>query len=170
MQADFNGRVFWMRGRDADWSGERQEMVVGMCSNPEPPPEIKDRPLPQPLLVWYELAELEAETVESQLALTALRQRTVKSGLLPMERMLASRLLQAATRALDVNRFVEALNNYPHAVLTAVTGSETFNVFDMSPGLLKPVGKAEWSEKAIHEVTLKGRSRVCSVSNLLQSM
>ena len=90
--------ILWMRGGARDWPVERQAMVIGMCSNPDPLPELKDRPLPQRLLPWYELAELEAGVSDSQLVLTALRQRTTKGGLLAMETMLAAGLLRAAVR------------------------------------------------------------------------
>jgi hypothetical protein len=82
--------ILWMRGGAADWPVERQAMVIGMCSNPDPLSEIKERPLPQRLLPWYELAELEADISDRQLALAALRQRTTKGGLLPMETLLAA--------------------------------------------------------------------------------
>jgi hypothetical protein len=147
--------ILWMRGGAADWPVERQTMVVGMCSNPDPPPELKDRPLPQSLLPWYELAELEAETSDSQAALRALRQRSTKSGLIPMETTLASRLIQAALRGINVNRFIDVLVIYPRAVLegVAIMKRQDYSVFEMPAGLLKPIAAGEWSQESIKEAT-----------------
>ena len=33
--------ILWMRGGAADWSVERQAMVIGMCSNPDPCPSLR---------------------------------------------------------------------------------------------------------------------------------
>jgi hypothetical protein len=148
--------ILWMRGAGADWPVERQAMMIGMCSNPDPPPEIRQRPLPQTLLPWYELAELEAESGGGQIVLAALRQRTRKSGLLPMERMLASRVLAAAVRDLDIERFVKALLIWPRAVVQSKSkpAEHQFeNVFAMPTGLLKPIAAEEWNEKSIREAT-----------------
>jgi tetratricopeptide (TPR) repeat protein len=135
--------ILWMRGAGSDWPLERQAMMIGMCSNPDPPPEIRERPLPQSLLPWYELAELEAESSSGQVVLAALRQRTRKGGLLPMEYMLASRLVAAAVRDLDIERFVKALLIYPRAVVRSTSKSadrQLENVFAMPMGVLKPIG------------------------------
>jgi hypothetical protein len=142
-----------MRGGAADWPVERQAMVIGMCSNPDPLPELKDRPLPQRLLSWYELAELEAEAGDGQVVLAALRQRTAKSGLLTMETMLASRLLQAALRNLNVDRFIDALAIYPRAAVDGIASMKRrdHDVFAMPTGLLKPIKAKEWGEEAIKE-------------------
>ena len=42
--------ILWMRGNAPNWTVARQAMVIGMCSNPEPLPEFKDRPLPPRLV------------------------------------------------------------------------------------------------------------------------
>jgi tetratricopeptide (TPR) repeat protein len=148
--------ILWMRGAAANWPVERQAMVIGMCSNPSPPPELKDRPLPQRLLLWYELAELEAETSDSQCVLAALRQRTTKGGLLPMETTLASRLMQATLRNLDVDRFIDTLAIYPRAVVESIAimaNRRQYDVFAVPTGILKPIGVGEWNDKAIREAT-----------------
>ena len=147
--------ILWMRGGARDWPVERQAMVIGMCSNPDPLPELKDRPLPQRLLPWYELAELEAGVSDSQLVLTALRQRTTKGGLLAMETMLAAGLLRAAVRTLNVDRFIEALAVYPRAVAVTATRPKPRleDILAMPIGLLKRVDATEWSDKSIKEAT-----------------
>jgi hypothetical protein len=146
--------ILWMRGAAADWPVERQAVLIGMCSNPDPSPEFKDRPLPQRLFSWYELAELEAETSDSHVILKALRQRTAKSGsLLNPEIMLASRLITGALRTLDVDRFIDALVIYPRAVVEglALMRRGDFDVFAMPEGELQPITAGEWSEKDISE-------------------
>jgi hypothetical protein len=149
--------ILWMRGGAADWPVERQAMVIGMCSNPDPMPDLKDRQLPQRLLRWYELAELEAEISDNLLVLSALRQRTAKAGgLLPMEITLASRLTQAALRALNVDRFLDTLAIYSRAVVEGVAimaNRRLEDVFAMPTGMLKPVAGGEWSEKSIREAS-----------------
>jgi len=148
--------ILWMRGAAADWPVERQVMMIGMCSNPDPPAEIKERRLPQDLLPWYQLAELEADIGNGQIVLAALRQRTAKSGLLPMEMMLASRLLGAALRELNVDRFVEELVIYPRAIIESTSkplDRRLESVFVMPTGLLKPITAEEWKDKSICEST-----------------
>jgi tetratricopeptide (TPR) repeat protein len=146
--------ILWMRGHASDWTADRQEMVIGMCSNPEPPAEIRERRVPQKLLPWYELAELEAESSVSQLALIALRKRTANGGLLVKEITLASFLLRLATRNLNVDRFIEVLPTYCRAVVSSTpfaVSRDSFNPFDMPMGSLKPVEGPEWGDKSLQD-------------------
>jgi hypothetical protein len=162
--------ILWMRGGAADWPVERQAMVIGMCSNPDPLPELKDRPLPQRLLPWYELAELEAQVSDSQFVLTALRRRTENGGLLPMESTLAATLMQAAVRTLSVDRFLETLAVYARAVASAAARTPTTrpeDILAMPIGLLAPVNATEWNDKSIVNATASavvifGLTAVCS--------
>jgi hypothetical protein len=141
--------VFWMRGADEEWPAQRQTMVIGMCSDPNPKPEIQERKLPQRLLAWYQLAELEADRTESENVLTALRERTATTGLLPMEATLTGRLARRALRTLDVDRFIEIL---PLEGRAAEVGSQLMGKLDhsnthaMPQGKLSPVTMTEWSE------------------------
>jgi hypothetical protein len=140
------GAILWMRGQAADWPVERQALVYGMCSDPNPQDLFKSRPLPQPQFVWYQLAELEAEISRGKLALTALRARGL--GLLPMETMLTSRLIEAALRELDVERFVAALKVYPRAVAVGVANLKAWgggDMFNQPVGTIAPVGDGEWA-------------------------
>lgn len=147
--------LLWMRGARADWPVERQDVVIGMCSNPDPPLEIQDRPLPQPQLVWYELAELEAEVSDKKIALAELRKRT-KGGncLLPMETTLAAHQLQAATRRLDIEGFMESMRAYPRAIglgAKAFADRKAEDILKMPLGDIKPVAGKEWQEPDIQE-------------------
>jgi tetratricopeptide (TPR) repeat protein len=162
--------ILWMRGGAADWPIERQAMVIGMCSNPDPLPEMKDRRLPQRLLPWYELAELETQVSDQQFVLTTLRQRTTKDGLLTMEITLAGSLMRAAVRLLNVDRFLEGLPTYPRAVAMiaeTLPMRRTVDLFSMPTGQLKPVKMPEWGDKSIREATASavlifGLTAVCS--------
>ena len=148
--------ILWMRGAAADWPVERQAMIIGMCSNPDPLPEIRERRLPQRLLPWYELAELEAEVGTGQAVFSELRRRTAKGGLLLMETMLASRLLGSALRDLDADRFADLLSIYPRAVVEATSRPADRRpeaIFEMPVGTLKPIAPGEWVEKRICEAT-----------------
>lgn len=147
--------VLWMRGARTDWPAERQAMVIGMCSNPDPVPEIQDRPLPQPLLAWYELAELEADVSDRNLALSELRRRTKGGkGLLPLETMLAAQLLEAATRKLDVNGFLETMRVYPRAVdltIKSAPDRRPDSILHMPSGVVRPIEGKQWQEPVVIE-------------------
>ncbi|MCF8470886.1 MAG: hypothetical protein K9G30_08890, partial [Parvibaculum sp.] len=147
--------LLWMHGARADWPMERQAMVIGMCSNPNPLPELRERPLPQPLLAWYELAELEAEISDNKIALAELRKRTKGGkGLLPMETLLAARLLQAATRRLDIDGFLEAMRVYPRAIdlgAKSIKDRKPEDVLNMPIGVIKPVEGKQWQEDRVRD-------------------
>jgi hypothetical protein len=149
--------ILWMRGREPGWPGERQQMVIGMCSNPDPLAEFKDRPLPPWLLAWYLLAEVEAEASENRAVYAALRNRTTTGALLPMETMLASRLLQVSIRRSNVDRFLEVLPTYSRAVVVGssmIPDMLTRSLLDWPTGSLKPVGTDDWTDPFIEEATV----------------
>jgi hypothetical protein len=141
--------ILWMRGTEEDWPDERQTMVIGMCSDPNPKREIQQRKVPQRLLAWYQLAELEADRTESENVLAALRQRTTTTGLLPMEQTLTLRLARRAVRTFNVDRFIELL---PFEGRAAEIGTQLMRQLDrdnahaMPQGKLSPVTMAEWIE------------------------
>jgi hypothetical protein len=124
-------------------------MVIGMCSDPNPKPEIQQRKIPQRLLAWYQLAELEADLTESENVLAELRQRTATTGLLLMEQTLTLRLARRAVRTLNVDRFIELL---PFEGRAAEIGTQLMRQLDrdnahaMPQGKLSPVTMAEWIE------------------------
>jgi hypothetical protein len=148
--------VLYMRGAAPDFPAPRQARVYGMCSDPEPQEWFRTQRQAQPLLVWYQLAELEAETSQIRVVHTELRRRTASGGLLPLETMLTSRLAEAAARDLDVDRFLEALHTYPRAVvegirnLQRVAGGDPFN---MPAGNLAPIASEEWKDAQLSEST-----------------
>jgi hypothetical protein len=109
--------ILYMRGAAADFPAARQAKVIGMCSDPAPQEWFRLQPQPHPLLAWYQLAELEAESSRSQSVLEELRKRTKSGSLLSMEVVLVSRITEAAIRELDVDRFLDALTIYPRAVV-----------------------------------------------------
>lgn len=141
--------ILWMRGTEEDWPDDRQTMVIGMCSDPNPKPEILERKVPQRLLAWYQLAELETDRTESENVLTALRERTATAGLLPMEPTLTLRLARRALRTHDVDRFIEIL---PFEGRAAEVGTQLVRKLDrdnahaMPQGKLSLVTMTEWIE------------------------
>lgn len=140
--------ILWMRGATDDWPADRQTMVVGMCSDPNPKPEILERKLPQRLLAWYQLAELEADYTTSETVLTAVAQRTEAAGLLPMEATLTGRITRRALRTLNVDHFVELLPLEARAVQVGNQLMSSLNpgsVNTMRTGKLTPISPAEWS-------------------------
>jgi tetratricopeptide (TPR) repeat protein len=147
--------ILWMRGSAEDWPADRQAMVIGMCSEPNPRPEFKERRLPQRLLLWYQLAELEADRTDSEAALAALRERTNASGLLPMEATLSVSLVRSAVRTLNVNRFLESLPVEPRAARVAnevMARSSPESVYEMPTGGLSPLSPDEWSDPFFAQV------------------
>lgn len=141
--------ILWMRGAEEDWPANRQAMVIGMCSDPNPTPEIKQRNLPQRMLAWYQLAELEADRSESENVLTALMQRTETESLLPMEATLTGRLARRAVRTLNLDRFLRVLPLEGRAAqvgMQVVAKFDADNVFTMPTGKLTPLTPAEWIE------------------------
>lgn len=162
--------VLWMRGAAEDWPADRQAMVIGMCSDPNPNAEFRQRKLPPRMLVWYQLAELEADRTDSVNVLDALRARTDTTALLPMEATLILSLARRAVRTLDVGRLFEILPFEPRA---AQVGNEviakfnTDNVYTMPTGKLTPITVAEWADPSIvrfamNVVLIFAVSAVCS--------
>ena len=148
--------VLYMRGGAADFPAARQARVYGMCSDPEPQEWFRTQRQAQPLLVWYQLAVLEAETTRSRAVHTELRRRTASGGLLPLETMLASRLVEAAVRDLDVDRFLEALHIYPRAVVEGIRNLQAVadgDPFNMPAGNLAQIASEEWKDAQISELT-----------------
>ncbi|WP_338831867.1 hypothetical protein [Bradyrhizobium sp. 27S5] len=147
--------ILWMRGARADWPLVRQAMVIGMCSNPDPPPELQARPLPQRQLVWYELAELEADVSNSTVALVELRKRTKNgNGLLPMEVSLAGSVLRAATRGLNIEGFLDAVRNYASAanyVGRLLRDRKPEDILNMPSGVVRPIAGKQWQEIAVQD-------------------
>jgi tetratricopeptide (TPR) repeat protein len=145
--------VLYMRGAAPDFPAARQARIYGMCSDPEPQEWFRKQRQAQPLLVWYQLAELEAEMSQSRAVHTELRKRTASGGLRPLEIILASRFAEAAVRGLDVDRFLEALHTYPRAVVEGpqvLVGGDPFN---MPAGNLAPIAPEEWKDEQILEST-----------------
>jgi hypothetical protein len=148
--------VIYMRGAAPDFPAARQAMIYGMCSEPEPQEWFRDQPQAQPLLVWYQLAELEAEISHGQVVLNELRKRTKAGGLLPLETTLVSRLAEAAVRDLSVGRFLEAIKTYPRAVTEGIRSlkeQREVDPFNMPVGSLTPIAESEWSNAGIAEST-----------------
>jgi tetratricopeptide (TPR) repeat protein len=148
--------VLYMRGGAPDFPAARQARIYGMCSEPEPLEWFRNQPQAQPALVWYQLAELEAEISQSQAVLTELRRRTASGGLLPLESMLVVSLAEAAARNLDVDRFLEALKTYPRAIVEGVSSMRAWgggDPFNMPVGNLTPISDGEWSNPKIAQTT-----------------
>jgi hypothetical protein len=147
--------ILYMRGASKEFPAARQVMVTGMYSNPEPHEWFRTQPQPQPAFVWYQLTELEAETPDETTVLTELRKRTKGGDLLPMETMLAPRLVEAAVRNLNAYRFLGELKTYPRAVgaIPQLRASSGWDIFNQPIGHLRPIAESEWKESAVAEAT-----------------
>jgi hypothetical protein len=143
--------IIYMRRATPDFPAARQARVYGMCSEPEPQEWFRNQPQAQPLLVWYQLAELETE-IPGRAVLAELRRRTKAGGLLPLETTLVSHIAEAAVRHLDVDGLLEAMTTYPRAVTEGIRGlkeQRDTDPFNMPVGELTPIAKNEWSNAEI---------------------
>jgi hypothetical protein len=148
--------ILYMRGAAANFPAARQARVYGMCSDPEPQEWFRNQPQAQPAFVWYQLAELEAETSRNQAVLIELRRRTKAGGLLPLETTLVSRRAEAAVRELDVDRFLETLKTYPRAVVEGIRNLKGWgggDPFNMPVGNLAPITEIEWRDAVVSQTT-----------------
>lgn len=148
--------LLWMRGARSDWPCERQAMVIGMCSDPDPLPELMERPIPQRLLYWYQLAELEADVSDQRIALAELRKRTKGGkGLLPMELTLTIELLRSSTRKLNIGTFLEAMPTYSRAVdlgSKLLAARSPHDILNMPTGVIEPIEGKKWVEAPVQEI------------------
>ena len=149
--------IVYMRGAAVDFPADRQAMVVGMCSTPDPDELFRTLPQPQSVLVWYQLAELEAEVSQGHEVLLELRKRTGSGALLPMETTLVTRVAGAAIRYLDVDSFLEALKTFPRAAVERFSKmrewSDTGDIFNQPRGHLEPIAESEWKDDKIARAT-----------------
>ena len=108
--------VLWLQARiegsAVKVGDEPIAMDVGTCSNPDPLPAIKDRPLGHIDLTWYMLAE--AETVAGiDIGVTSSLNDRIEQGPIPlMELYLQSRIIQMDIGRLDAVSFVSHFMSY----------------------------------------------------------
>jgi hypothetical protein len=92
---------------------------------------------------------------DKTIALAALRKRTAKGGLLPVEATLAGSLLKSAVRTLDIKRFIDALSVYPRAVTIAVENMSIRrpeDVFEMPKGVIKRICDDNWTDPKYKDI------------------
>ena len=107
--------VLWMRSQIDKSRSKNLDLVmwIGMCSNPEPHAEFLERPVPPPLVKWYQLAELEVDlNLGGERALDALRVRTEDKELPQCKLLLDKYLVVRAAFVGDAVRFANILPAY----------------------------------------------------------
>ncbi|MBK8220985.1 MAG: hypothetical protein IPK73_08180 [Candidatus Obscuribacter sp.] len=87
---------------------------AGICSNPNPHPDILKRNIPQPLMLWYQLANMEAMLGVDAGALSELKGRLAVrgSGYQGFEVLLSSSLISRAIKNVDVSEFLRLLPEF----------------------------------------------------------
>ena len=107
--------VLWMRSQIDKSRSKDLHLVmwIGMCSNPDPHAEFLERPVLQPLVKWYQLAELEVDlNLGRELALEALRVRTEDKELPQYKVLLDQHLVIRTAFVGDAVRFINILPEY----------------------------------------------------------
>lgn len=105
--------IMWMRSQltDKDFGFDFQ-VVHGCCSNPDPHEDIMTMETPSKLILWYQLAELEADLGEDEGVKEQLRERTKLKKHINSEIMLCFSLLARYIREKDTNLFFAYLPEY----------------------------------------------------------
>ena len=129
-------------------------LEAGACSNPDPSPTIRERPLAHIDIVWYMLAKAEA-ILGVDVGIRNTLEDRLKQGSIPiMEIGLRTTLMERAIRDLDVGRLTEHFKEYVEAHLNVremyAQRVEQFNPLDPRRGdipvvdggaLSQPVGE-----------------------------
>ena len=129
-------------------------LEAGACSNPDPSPTIRERPLAHIDIVWYMLAKAEA-ILGVDVGIRNTLEDRLKQGSIPiMEIGLRTTLMERAIRDLDVGRLTEHFKEYVEAHLNVremyAQRVEQFNPLDPRRGdipvvdggaLSQPVGQ-----------------------------
>ena len=106
--------VVWIKSiiEDGESPDQPIDMEPGICSNPDPPPEIRDRPLTHTDTAWYILAETETTAgLDAQIRI-ALHDRLTQGPIPVMEASLRTRVLQMDIRRLNAGDFAAHLTPY----------------------------------------------------------
>ena len=93
----------------------KRDWKVGICSNPNPNPEIISQgDVPPPLILWYQLANLEAMFGVDVGALAEMKARRAAKGfgLQAFEELLASSLMGNIIKDVDVEQFLNYLPEF----------------------------------------------------------
>jgi hypothetical protein len=108
--------VLWARSRITMTvvriSGEAIGMLPGSCSNPNPPPSIKELPLGPLDLAWYMLANAEIAAGCNEGIADNLNPRLTGGKIPLMEIGLRTRRIQSAIEASDAERFARSFLSY----------------------------------------------------------
>lgn len=105
--------IMWMQSQltDKDFGFDFQ-VVHGCCSNPDPHEDIMKMETPPKLILWYQLAELEANLGVDEGVKEQLRERTKLKKHISSEIMLSFSLLARYIREKDTDLFFAYLPEY----------------------------------------------------------
>jgi tetratricopeptide (TPR) repeat protein len=101
--------TLWIYGQmnDApvDVDGAPAAMVAGMCSNPEPKEEIRNKPITHIQITWYLMAQAEIIFKSGNVVERALRERIGENSIPACEIMIRQVLIDASIKRLDCVAF-----------------------------------------------------------------
>jgi len=120
-------------------------MVVGCCSNPDPPDRVIDMPCPPLLASWYELAVLELMLRTDSGIVGELRKRTSTHRIISCELALNYHLMAKYVITVDIERFFSYLPEYVSKTAymrenaSSASKENIYDLIDADLSVIKPV-------------------------------
>ena len=120
-------------------------MVVGCCSNPDPPDKVMDMPCPPLLASWYHLAVLELMLRTDSGIFSELRKRTTTHRIISCELTLNYYLMAKHVITVDIDSFFSYLPEYMSKIAymrenpASVSKENSYDLTDADLSVIKPV-------------------------------
>jgi hypothetical protein len=146
--------VLWLEtqieGRATLIDNQPIQLPPGTCSNPEPPPAIKELPLGPVDLAWYMLAQAEIALGEDLGIVKSLREKLEKGPIPVFEVMLRGSWMQHAIKSSDAQIFAPYLGDWLEGMAylrsSGASLRETFQVLDPARGEIPSLSPSRRSE------------------------
>jgi hypothetical protein len=155
--------VLWAQSRiegvEVIISGEPILMLPGACSNPDPSPSIRERPLGPIDLSWYKLAIAEVQSGLDVGIARSLGGRLVGGTIPFMEMDLRSRFLQVDIEGLAAEKFANHFVPYVESAVYLSKNLEQLKEIGFDPlsperGEVPPLDKCSPSDPAVEHATV----------------
>lgn len=153
--------ILWMRQELGRSEYDGFVVVPGSCSEAAPHEELSDRPAPPFLLLWYQLAILEAELNVDVGVLPKLLKRSGSEVCVPYELELAEAQLMTSCLMPDHEKFVEFLCQYLALLNKAEEGQATEKMVLEKPSKAEHVLPEEWSKPKYYPTVLHAITAFC---------
>jgi len=122
-------------------------LVVGYCSNPDPPDKVMDMPCPPLLAAWYHLAVLELILRTDSAILAELRKRTSTHRIISCELMLNFHLMAKYVITVDIETFFSYLPEYVSKTAYMrenASSASKEKIYDLTDADLSAIEPADW--------------------------